>query len=161
MGKLEGMIRSEIVRLAKREVRKISLPLGKEVRSLKGTLSQLRKTMQSVQRFAAQKEAESRKQKIVLESPTEEITGSRFSPRLIRTLRKRLGITQKELAQLLEVTVGAIHQWEGGKFEPRDQKKGMMIALRKMGRRQVRAILEKKEDEKGETKRTRRSRRKR
>jgi DNA-binding transcriptional regulator YiaG len=146
------MIKSEIVRLAKREVRSISLPLGKDVRLLKSTVSQLRKTVQSLQRFAARQEAESRKEKVVLESPPEEIQASRFSPRLIRSLRKRLGITQKELAQLMEVTVGAIHQWEGGKFEPREQKKGMMVALRKMGRREVRELLEKKGNEKGETK---------
>jgi hypothetical protein len=34
MSKLETIIKSEIVRLAKREIRKISVPLGRDVRSL-------------------------------------------------------------------------------------------------------------------------------
>ena len=35
MGKIEAIIKSEIVRLAKREIRKISVPLGRDVRALK------------------------------------------------------------------------------------------------------------------------------
>jgi hypothetical protein len=54
MGKLEAPIKSEIVRLAKREMRKTSVPLGRDVRLLKGTVSQLRKTVLALERFAAQ-----------------------------------------------------------------------------------------------------------
>ena len=44
---------------------------------------------------------------MILEAAPEEVKISRFSPRLIRSLRKHLGITQKELAILAGVTVGA------------------------------------------------------
>jgi len=144
MGKLEGIIKSEILRLAKREIRKISVPLGKDVRLLKSTVSQLRKTVVGLERFAAQQESQLRKEKVLLEAPPEEVKVSRFSPRLIRSLRKHLGITQKELAILAEVTVGAIHQWESGIFVPRAQKKSVLVALRKLGRREVRRLLEEK-----------------
>jgi hypothetical protein len=46
------------------------------------------------------------------------------------------------MAILAGVTVGAIYQWEQGMFEPRDQKKGVLVALRKLGRRDVRKLLE-------------------
>jgi len=144
MGKLEGIIKSEILRLAKREIRKISVPLGKDVRLLKSTVSQLRKTVVGLERFAAQQESQLRKEKVLLEAPPEEVKVSRFSPRLIQSLRKHLGITQKELAILAEVTVGAIHQWESGIFVPRAQKKSVLVALRKLGRREVRRLLEEK-----------------
>jgi len=142
MGKLEGMIKFEIVRLAKREMRKISLPLGRDVRSLKNTVSQLRKTVLALERFAAQRQKELAKEKIPLEAAPEEVKISRFSPRLIRSLRKHLGITQKELAILSGVTVGAVHQWESGMFKPGEKKKGMLVALRKLGRRDVRKLIE-------------------
>jgi DNA-binding transcriptional regulator YiaG len=141
MGKLEGIVKSEIVRLAKREIRKISVPLGKDVRLLKNTVSQLRKTVLAVERFAARQKAELEKGKVLLEATPEEVKESRFSPRLIRSLRKRLGITQKELAILTGVTIGAIHQWESGLFVPRAQKKSALVALRKLGRREVRRLL--------------------
>jgi DNA-binding transcriptional regulator YiaG len=152
MGKLEGIIKSEIMRLAKREIRKISVPLGKDVRLLKSTVSQLRKTVSGLERFAAYQESQLRKEQVLLEATPEEVKGSRFSPRLIRSLRKHLGITQKELAILAGVTVGAIHQWESGIFVPRAQKKGVLVALRKLGRREVRGLLEKKRTEMQEKK---------
>ena len=37
MGKLEGTIKFEIMRLAKREVRKISVPLSRDIRLMKST----------------------------------------------------------------------------------------------------------------------------
>ena len=142
MGKLEATIKSEIVRLAKREMRKTSVPLRRNLRLLKKTVSQIRKTVLALERFAAQQQKELRKRKMPLEATAEEVKKSRFSPRLIRSLRRHLRITQKELAILAGVTVGAAHLWEKGKFEPGDEKKAVMVALRKHGRRDVRKLLE-------------------
>jgi DNA-binding transcriptional regulator YiaG len=142
MGKVEGIIKSEIMRLAKREVRKVSVPLGRDLRSLKGTVSQLRKAVLGLQRITASQQRELQKGKTVLEAPLEEVKESRFSPRLIRSLRGHLGITQKELAILTSVTVGAVHLWESGQFKPSMKKKAAMVALRKLGRREVKKLLE-------------------
>jgi len=139
---LEVTIKSEIVRLAKREMRKTSVPLGRDVRLLKSTVSQLRKTVLALERFAAQQQKELKKRKIPLEATPEEVKKSRFSPALIRSLRKNLRISQKELAILAGVTVGAVHLWESGKFKPKDEKKAVMVALRKLGHREVRKLLE-------------------
>jgi DNA-binding transcriptional regulator YiaG len=142
MAKFEVIIKSEMVRLAKREVRKICVPLGRDVRSLKGTVSQLRKAVLALQRITAVQQKELEKGKTPLEASQEEVKLSRFSPRLIRSLRGHLGITQKELAILTGVTVGAAHLWESGQFKPSMKKKAIMVALRKLGRREVRKLLE-------------------
>ena len=144
MGTLEATIKSEIVRLAKREIRKTLVPLGRDVRQLKSTVSQLRRTVLALERSAAQQQKELKKRKIPLEATLEEVKKSRFSPALIRSLRKNLGISQKELAILAGVTVGAAHLWEIGKFKPKDEKKAVMVALRKLGRREVKKLLEEK-----------------
>ena len=142
MGKFEGIIKSEIVRLAKREIRKTLVPLRRDVRLLQGAVFQTRKAVVVLERLAAQQQKELGKRKIPLEATAEEVKKSRFSPRLIRSLRKGLGISQKELAILSGVTVGAVHMWESGKFRPKDEKKSLMVALRKLGRRDVRKLLE-------------------
>ena len=144
MGKLGIAINSEIVRLAKKEVHKTLVPLGRDVRLLKSSVSQLRKTVLALVRFVAQQQNELKKRKIPLEATPEEVKKSRFSPALIRSLRRHLRISQKELAILTGVTVGAAHLWEKGKFEPGDEKKAVMVALRKLGRRDVRKLLEEK-----------------
>jgi DNA-binding transcriptional regulator YiaG len=144
MGKVEGIIKSEIIRLSKREVRKISTPLAKEVWLLKNILWKLTKTVSKLERFAAHQESELSKKKIPLEATAEEVKESRFSPRLIRSLRNHLGITQKELAILTGVTIGAVQKWESGQFKPSVRKKAVIVAIRKLGRREVRRIIESK-----------------
>ena len=141
MAKLEMIFKSEIVRLAKREMRKVMVPLGRDVRSLKSTVSQLRKAVSLLEKVAARQESQIASERSKLQAAPEEMEKARFSPRLIRLLRKRLGITQKELAALAGVTVGAIYQWEQGIFEPRNDKKGALVALRRLGRREVKQLL--------------------
>jgi len=144
MGKVGSIIKSEIIRLAKRELRRVSIPLGKDVRLLKNTVSQLRKSVSVLERFAAQKQKELSRDEIRLEAPPEEIKNARVSPILIQSLRKRLGITQKELAILAGVSIGAAHLWETGKFLPSGEKRGAIVALRKLRRREVRELLNQK-----------------
>jgi len=144
MGKVGSIIKSEIIRLAKGEMRRVSIPLGRDVRLLKNTVSQLRKSVLSLERFVAHQQRELSKREIRLEAPPEEIKNARFSPGLIQSLRKRLGITQKELAILAGVTVGAAHLWETGKFLPSGEKRGAIVALRKLRRREVRELLDQK-----------------
>ena len=141
MGKLDTILKSEIVRLSKREMRKVTVPLGRDVRSLKSTVSHLRKTVSLLEKFAARQESETASERSRLQAAPEDMKKARFSPRLIRLLRKRLRITQRELAALAGVTVGAIYQWEQGLFEPRNDKKGALVALRKLGRREVKKLL--------------------
>ncbi len=158
MGKLEGMIKSEIVRLAKRETKKIAFPLRRDLRALRNAVTQLRQSVLALEKWTIQQKREMRKGKVPLEAAPDEVRRSRFSPRLIRSLRKRLAITQKEMASLAGVTVGAIYQWEQGIFEPRGKKKGILVALRKLGRRAVKKLLEEKGHEVKEKKIVRRRR---
>jgi len=144
MGKVEGVIKSEIVRLARSEIRKICIPLGRDVWLLKSAVSQLRKAVLTLQRITVSQQKELEKGKTPIEATPEEVKESRFSPRLIRSLRRHLGITQKELAILTGVTVGAAHLWEIGKFRPSMKKKAVMVALRKLSRREVRKLLKEK-----------------
>ena len=142
MGILETTIKSEIIRMAGREMRKAFVPLRRDVRLLKGMVPEIRRTVLTLQRFVAQREKDLGKRKIPLKASPEEVKKSRFSPRLLQSLRKHLGITQKELAILTGVTVGAAHQWEIGKFRPKDDKKAVLAALRKLNRREVRKLLD-------------------
>jgi len=71
----------------------------------------------------------------------EEVKASRISPALIRKLRARLGITQGELATLVGVSTSAVGFWEYGKAKPEGHNREALVALRKLGKREVRGIL--------------------
>ncbi len=142
MAKIESIIKSEIIRLSTREMRKVTVPLRKDVSRVRGTVSQLRKSVLELQRFMARQEKlKPQAGKSLVASP-EEVEKSRFSPRLLQTLPKKLGITQRELAILCGVTVGAAHLWEKGKIRPKPDKIGVLVGLRNMGKRDVRTLLE-------------------
>ena len=146
MGKLEGIIKDEIIRLAKREMRMKFVPLRRDVRSLKITASQLRKSVLALQRVVSQQEKQMGT-KPVPEVTPEDMKNARFSPRLIKSLRKHLGVSQRDMAKLAGVTVGAVFLWEKGKFEPKEDKKKVLVSLRKLGRQNAKKLLAEKMQE--------------
>jgi DNA-binding transcriptional regulator YiaG len=144
MGRVEEAVRSEIMRLVRRELRSVVLPLGKEVRQLKRGMGRLSKSVAGLERVVAAqvRQAEARKDR--LEVSEEEARTARLSGRLIRALRTRLGISQGQLAVLVGVSAGAVKKWEQGVISPRGQHRATLVALRKLGRRDARRMLEQK-----------------
>ena len=71
----------------------------------------------------------------------EEAKAARLSPRLILSLRKRLGLSQAGLASLLTVSPPAVAHWEAGESMPAGPNRATLIALRKVGRREAKDML--------------------
>jgi len=141
MGKLESTIKSEIHRLAKREVRATFLPIRREVWSMKLKLSNLIRNFTVVGRVIKEHAKQYKENKLNLEASPEEVKASRLTPESIQNLRKKLGISQRELGILIGVTIGAVAMWEKGKFRPKGDKKAALVGLRKLRKREVKKIL--------------------
>jgi DNA-binding transcriptional regulator YiaG len=141
MGKMEQAFKSEITRLAKKQVRATYLPLARDVRRLKRTVSVLRTTVAVLARLGTELQAERQAQRAKLVVAPEEVKAARVSPGLIKKLRARLGISQSELATLVGVSTSAVGSWEYGKAKPEGHNREALVALRKLGRREVREIL--------------------
>jgi len=93
--------------------------------------------------FQAQRMAEQARR----DAPAPEVKAARLSPLLIKKLRARLGITQGELATLVGVSNSAVGTWEYGKAKPEGRNREALVALRKLGKREVRDILAAKAEE--------------
>jgi DNA-binding transcriptional regulator YiaG len=150
MGKLESTIKSEIQRLAKREIRSNFIPLRREVRAMRLRLSGLSKNFSILDRLA--KEQMEKTPKKGLEASPEEVKVSRLTPDRIRRLRNKLGISQRELGILMGSSLGAVLSWEKGKFKPKGEKKAALVALRKFRKREVWRILAEKQESKVQAK---------
>jgi DNA-binding transcriptional regulator YiaG len=142
MAKIEGVIKAEIMRLAKREVRAVFRPLKREVRQMSLKLSGLSKGFASLNRMAKELHLEEARPK--LEASPEEAKASRLSPERISGLRKKLGISQRELGILIGASLGTVAMWEKGKFKPKADKKAALVALRKLKKREVKNLLAQK-----------------
>ena len=151
MGKIEEVVRSEIARLAKKAIKGTLESIVKDLRELKRNTSELSKTVAALEKKMARHARHAAPGGGVLEAPADELKSARLTPRLIKKLRKRLGITQSDLALLLTVSKGAIVSWESGRSAPRQANRSGMVALRKLGRRDVKKVLA----ERGKVKSTR------
>ena len=151
MGKLESTIKTEIQRLSKREIRATFVPLRREVRAIRLRLSSLSKNFSTLNRLT--KEQMQNLPKKEMEATPEEVKASRLTPERIRGLRKKLGISMRELGVLTGSSVGTILSWEKGKFKPRGEKKAALVALRKVRKRDVKKMLAEKAGSKVKSKR--------
>jgi DNA-binding transcriptional regulator YiaG len=143
MGKIESMIKSEIQRLARREIRSTFRPLKREVRTMRLKLSGLMKGFGTLNRITKE-QVQRASEQFKLESSPEEIKIARFSPARIRALRVKKGLSQKELGMLIGVSMGTVVLWEKGKISPKAERKGALIALRKLKKREIKRILAEK-----------------
>ena len=143
MGKIETMIKAEIQRLARREIRATFRPLKREVRAMRLKVSTLVKGYTTLNRVAKEQIQRATEQ-FKLEATPEEIKIARFSPGRIRALRLKKGLSQKELGMLLGVSLGTIVLWEKGKITPKAERRGGLVALRKIGKREIKRFLAEK-----------------
>jgi len=141
MGKMEQALKTKITRLAKKVRRATYISLARDVRRLKRTVSALRKTVAVLASLGAELQAERTAERAKLVVAPEEVKAARISPRLIKKLRARLGITQGELATLVGVSTSAVGSWEYGKAKPEGRNREALVALRKLGKREVPGIL--------------------
>jgi len=135
MGKMESALRDEIARLARKEVKAGIDPLLKEIKRLK-------EGQRTLKRATAKGVAPAKVKPPKLELPPEAEAGAaRIGPRWIRALRKRNKISQGQLADLVGVSLSAVGSWEYGRVKPGGENKAKLVALRKMSKPEVKALL--------------------
>ena len=70
-----------------------------------------------------------------------ELKKARFSGGLIRKLREKLGLTREQFGKLIGVTGYAVIPWETNECRPNALRQKAIVALRKRGKREVRALV--------------------
>jgi len=134
MSKLVSILKEEIVRIARKEIRA-------ETEALRKASNRYRSEIAELKRQLAQLERQLRKGGLGAgAAPTfeSEATGNRrFRADGLRAHRERLGVTAKDMAALLDVSVQTLANWESGKTKPRASQLGPISAIRKLGKREV------------------------
>lgn len=141
MGKIEAVLKGEITRLARREAKALMGKHVDELRRLRKRVVSLERGIGAMKTALAQEQAKRKVTKAVETVAGEKGPTIRLSPRLIRSLRSRLDISQAELAKLVGVSTLAVGNWELGKAKPRAESKARIAALRSLGRREARRLL--------------------
>lgn len=146
MPNVAKLLKEEIERLARKEIRKSTDALHKENLALRRTLAELKRRLDAVEK-AERKSTRVLKEvqpKTAAEETAAEALGARFSGKTIRNMRQKWNITQGELALLAGVSSQAVYQWERkeGRLRLRNSTLEALAALRPMGVREVRKRIE-------------------
>jgi DNA-binding transcriptional regulator YiaG len=99
------------------------------------------KTVAALDKMRAALEAKRAAEGTKLEAPAEQVKAARLSPLLIKKLRTRLGVSQEQLARLVGVSGPAVAFWEQGRSRPQGPNRSALVALRGVGRREVKRML--------------------
>jgi len=142
VAKIEAAIKEAIRRGSRRQVRDVATPLRRDLRRLRRAVAALRRDLAAVRDVAAQWQRMAQASPWRPEVSDVELRAARLSPRLIRKLRVRLGLSQTGLARLVGVSAAAVTQWERGRSVPSGQNRRGLVGLRKLGRRDARRLLD-------------------
>jgi DNA-binding transcriptional regulator YiaG len=139
MPNFASSLKEEIVRLARKEVRKETEGLKKASAQYRSDIAALKRSVATLEKQFARLE---KKAASHVEPVAEgEASKPRFSAKGLAKHRQRLGLTAAELGTLLGVSAQTVYNWEAGKSKPRSQQLAAIATLRGMGKRKAKAQL--------------------
>lgn len=138
MPNIASMLKEEIVRLARKELKRELVTLRKQVTAHRGALAALKKQLADVERQAKQT-ARGAKGK---PAATPTASTGRFSAKGLKTLRAKFGLSAADFGRLAGVTGTTVFNWEVEKARPQRAQLETLQGLRGLGKRAAWAKLE-------------------
>ncbi|HDM09152.1 MAG: hypothetical protein DRH15_02600 [Deltaproteobacteria bacterium] len=143
MPNIASLLRSEITRLARREVRSQTEGLRKTSAQYRKKISQLKRQVLELQKKVARLEKQLQVQSPVAEKQMERGRKThRFSAKGLQSSRRRLGLSAADYGKLIGVTGQTIYKWEKGLSRPREKQLPALAEVRRMGKKEALAKLE-------------------
>ena len=141
MSTFANQLKSEIARLAKKEVRSETQALKKASAAYRGEIAALKRRITGLETQIKKQSKGAGHAKVVEAAEEEGGTALRFRVAGFAALRKKLEISAAEMGKLLGVSAQSVYHWETGKTKPRASQLAAISAVRKMGKREVAAKL--------------------
>lgn len=141
MPNFASVLKEEIVRLARKEVRNELEGLKKSSAQYRADIVALKRRVASLEKQNARLEKKGAG-KVAPEVEGEALTRLRFSAKRFAAQRQKLGLSAADMGALVGVSAQTIYHWESGKSRPRPQQMAAIATTRKLGKKQVQARLE-------------------
>ncbi len=141
MPNIAVVLKDEIQRLARKEIRVATLPMKKHRAEDRAAIAALKRQVAALEREIAFLRKQE-KRRIEVAPKAEEAEGVRFSPKWLAADRKRLGISARDYAALVGVSMLTIYNWEKGKSKPRAKQLAAWAKVRGIGKREALKRLE-------------------
>ena len=134
MPNLSTILKTEITRLARKEINAAIHPVRKASAAQRKEIAELKRRVASLQRDlkAASKPAKAR-----TDDGGESTGSTRFSAKGLKSLRAKLSLSAADFGQLVGASAQSIYKWETGRAIPRAQQQASLLAVRGIGKREV------------------------
>jgi DNA-binding XRE family transcriptional regulator len=148
MTNLASVLKAEVTRLARKELRaeaealkKVVAAQREEIAALKRRTSELEKAVKALVRTASRHVAPAGPATPSGE-PDDDAGQFRFRAQGMASNRKRLGLSAEDFGLLVGTSGQSVYSWESGKSKPRSKNLAAIAALRGVGKREVNLRLE-------------------
>jgi DNA-binding transcriptional regulator YiaG len=142
MTTLAVVLKDEIRRLARKEIRAQTGRTSKAVAQYRREIARLKRQHLAYEKKLAQLESQTRKVAALPPAAEDDGTGdTRFSARSVRAQRRRTGLSAADYAKLVGVSPLTIYNWEHNKSRPRQSQFKALLAIRGLGKREALAKL--------------------
>ena len=144
MPNIGSLLKDEIVRLCRKEIRLQVEPIRKNAAAHRHEIASLKRNIVALERQGsalAKRAAKGEK------APKPESTEPpmRFVAKGLVSLRTRLGLSAGDFGTLIGVSGQSVYNWEKGKTTPRREQLALLAAVRGIGKGEAQARLEKVE----------------
>jgi DNA-binding transcriptional regulator YiaG len=138
MPNIGALLKSEITRLARKEIRGEVASLRKAGAGYRRDIAALKRQIADLQR---QMSANRRSRRAESADSTQS-TKMRFSAKGMKSHRTKLGMSAGDYGRLAGVSAQSIYNYETGKATPRQAQVAALLAVRSLGKREAMARLE-------------------
>ncbi|MEP6482851.1 MAG: helix-turn-helix transcriptional regulator [Rudaea sp.] len=138
MPNIANVLREEITRISRRELRKQTATLQRASAQFRRDIAALKREVTQLQREIKQNVRSNR-----ASAPEKEVDtrSMRFVAKGFRTLRHRLGLSASQMGKLLGVSEQSIYNWETKVSTPRRTHLPAIAKLRGLGKREALTLL--------------------
>lgn len=140
MPNIASTLKDEILRLARKEVRREVEGLKKASAQYRSDIAALKRHVEAMEKMRARAEKNASRSASRSDA-TEEKTTVRFSAKGLASKRRKLGLSAAEAGVILGVSAQTVYNWEAGKSKPQARQLEAIAALRSMGKREIIAKL--------------------
>jgi len=140
MPNIASVLKAEIARVARKEVRGDTQQLKKSSAQARTDIAALKRRLLGLEQ-QLKRLAKAGGSKGLPSAAKEDASHLRFSAKGLAAQRNRLKLSAAEFALLLGVSAQSIYKWEAGKARPRASQLPMISSLRKIGKREATARL--------------------
>jgi DNA-binding transcriptional regulator YiaG len=140
MPNIASILKSEISRVARKELRGEIAGLRKAVGTYRAEIAALKRRTQALEQQVRKVSKVSAKLAPVVADEASS-QSSRFTAKGLASQRRRLGLSAEDCGLLVGASGQSVHNWEGGKARPRAKHLPGIVALRSLGKKAAAAQL--------------------